>query len=664
MKSIKTKIACIAGLLMVVSLVIAGFMTFLTTRDNMLDSSTQTQVNYVKMTDNVINDFMENNIEALQKLEKVILDLPYEKLATQEAVMANVGHFFRVFRLGGGFTSAGIGRDNGELVVSDFESDKRGISHYSYGRADNYDVRTREWYIEAKKQSGIYISSVYVDQLTQSPCLTIAKPLYKDGKFIGVLSIDVLLSQLQEHFDSMPAPVMAFDSRFIPFASTYKDLVLKDDPVFKQLHDTAPKEDYKGFIFDFQYKGKFYEKLVICNRSSLQNLNYSVCSLEDVHRIEKPIWDLAFYQGILVVLMSLVSVLCLFGMLYLYLKPLESIKQGLRDFFSYLNHERGAPQPLSIKTKDELGEMALAINSNIEKTKAGLEMDAYSVKQAVQTAKTIEAGDLSVRITQTPSNPQLNELKEVLNQMLENLQERIGRDINVITGVFDSYTRLDFTNGVPDPKGRVEIAVNALGEEIRKMLATSSNFAHTLSSEAAVLAKAVNNLNDLTTSQTSSLRQTAGAIEGITSSIQLVSGRTEEVVKQGDDIKNIISIIRDIADHTNLLALNAAIEAARAGEHGRGFAVVADEVRKLAERTQKSLGEIEANTNILVQSINDMGESIREQTSSVTQIDEALSQLETVTSQTVEIANSSAKISNRVDEVARDILDDVNKKKF
>ncbi|TLD96615.1 hypothetical protein LS71_006045, partial [Helicobacter jaachi] len=114
----------------------------------------------------------------------------------------------------------------------------------------------------------------------------------------------------------------------------------------------------------------------------------------------------------------------------------------------------------------------------------------------------------------------------------------------------------------------------------------------------------------------------------------------------------------------NLLALNAAIEAARAGEHGRGFAVVADEVRKLAERTQKSLGEIEANTNLLVQSINDMGESIREQTTGVTQINEAISHLESVTQENVEIANSSAEISKRVDTVAKDILDDVNKKRF
>ncbi len=86
--------------------------------------------------------------------------------------------------------------------------------------------------------------------------------------------------------------------------------------------------------------------------------------------------------------------------------------------------------------------------------------------------------------------------------------------------------------------------------------------------------------------------------------------KLEALSRDADQVKEVLGIISDIADQTNLLALNAAIEAARAGEHGRGFAVVADEVRKLAERTQRSLSEINATINVVVQAINDGSEEM------------------------------------------------------
>ncbi|MCF8355175.1 MAG: MCP four helix bundle domain-containing protein, partial [Melioribacteraceae bacterium] len=372
-------------------------------------------------------------------------------------------------------------------------------------------------------------------------------------------------------------------------------------------------------------------------------------------------------------------------------------------------------KPLEMTHKDEIGELARTIDEMIYKTQSGIDayetvrdkifgltsetnklisdsknglldnrgdaskfegtykelvnginemMDAVilPLQDGTQALEHMATGDLTVRV-KAEYKGQHRKLKDSINKLGDSLEQVISDVTSAVQATASASTQISSSSeemaaGAQEQSTQASEVASAVEQMTATILQTSKNSTGALDNAKKA--------GDVAKKGGSVVKETVGGMIRIAEVVKAAAMTVQKLGANSDQIGEIIQVIDDIADQTNLLALNAAIEAARAGEHGRGFAVVADEVRKLAERTTKATKEIadmikqiQNDTQGAVKSINEGTEEVDKGKELANRAGESLTQIiessDKVMDDISQVATASEEQSSTAEQISKSI---------
>ena len=425
-----------------------------------------------------------------------------------------------------------------------------GVMIYASGNppSKGYDPRIRPWFKTGIQAEKALLTKPFMGSSSKKLTISIVAPVKVDSKKVGVVSANLLVEDIMAKVYSTK-----FEGGYAYIVDEGGKIIIHPNQE-SQNKEMAKLNPTLKRAYEYMQTKDSGDYTYISSDGKDKILTFKkldngwIVALSVDRKVAYAFLDtlvkLFFIAGIV---MTVFSVVFLALVLNAQFKPLMRLNELIEKLSS---NEGDLTQRLEVKRDDELGLISKNINKFIEK-----------IHTIILTSKTSSDENASV------------------SHELSSTAYEVGQRV--------------------DKESKIVQSVTSQADMLKDYLESSVEKAKIANTDVQNIVGNLEQVNDEVSGLATMLQHSAARETELAEKLNAVSNNTQEV-------REVLEVINDIADQTNLLALNAAIEAARAGEHGRGFAVVADEVRKLAERTQKSLIEINSTINIVVQSISDV----------------------------------------------------------